>query len=153
MLTKHQTKGEEKMSTRAVYDFVDPKSWGVKTLSIYKHHDGYPKGGVEFIYRAFLKNLGYDVRNYDELKVYKRGSYPTKTRVSRDQLAISFFTENQDSLIEFTTGADAHGDIEYRYEIERDSTIRIFKVESDMGSLLEFEGKLFEALERYCRDK
>lgn len=36
------------MSTRAVYTFVDDHS----TIHVYKHHDGYPEGGISFLLAA-----------------------------------------------------------------------------------------------------
>lgn len=36
------------MSTRAMYTFKDERD----TIHVYKHHDGYPEGGVDFIRSA-----------------------------------------------------------------------------------------------------
>ena len=113
------------MSTRAVYDFIDNGRWAHKTVSIYKHHDGYPIGGIDFIDMA------------------SRGASSTDVS-KRDTLVANFIIENRnEGLIEITSHWKHHGDLEYRYEIEEDLNIRIFELgfDSDDWSLI-YEGHL-----------
>ena len=42
------------MSTRAVYTFKNISDWDNSEIHIYKHHDGYPTGGLTWIKQAYL---------------------------------------------------------------------------------------------------
>ena len=83
------------MSTRAVYTFIDDNDHH----HVYKHHDGYPSGAIEFILKALDK------------------SWPLP-RFEADEFAASFIAANKDAAggIRLTTGPSAHGDLSYRYE-------------------------------------
>ena len=83
------------MSTRAVYTFIDYNYHH----HVYKHHDGYPSGAIEFILKALDK------------------SWPLP-RFEADEFAASFIAANKDAAggIRLTTGPSAHGDLSYRYE-------------------------------------
>jgi hypothetical protein len=83
------------MSTRAVYTFIDEDDHH----HVYKHHDGYPSGAIEFILKALDK------------------SWPLP-RFEADEFAASFIAANKDSAggMRLTTGPSAHGDLSYRYE-------------------------------------
>jgi len=83
------------MSTRAVYTFIDEDDHH----HVYKHHDGYPSGAIEFILKALDK------------------SWPLP-RFEADEFAASFIAANKDAAggIRLTTGPSAHGDLSYRYE-------------------------------------
>ena len=113
------------MSTRAVYTFISKNDWGLKEVHIYKHHDGYPTGAIEFIDNA------------------TRG-YASTDIPQRDTLVANFIIENRvHGLIEITSHWKHHGDLEYRYEIEEDLTIRIFELSFDSGDWsLRYEGHL-----------
>ena len=84
------------MSTRAVYTFIDEDNHH----HVYKHHDGYPSGAIEFILKALDK------------------SWPLP-RFEADEFAASFIAANKGSAggVRLTTGPSAHGDLSYRYEI------------------------------------
>lgn len=73
------------MSTRATYGFPDDG------VTIYKHHDGYPKGAATHFYNAW-RNAG-------------RG------------MAAGFLRGNDDA--ELTKSHEYHGDTEYRYEVRK----------------------------------
>lgn len=113
------------MSTRAVYTFISKSDWGLKEVHIYKHHDGYPTGAIEFIDNA------------------TRG-YASTDIPQRDTLVANFIIENRvHGLIEITSHWKHHGDLEYRYEIEEDLTIRIFELSFDSDAWsLRYEGHL-----------
>ena len=96
------------MSTRAVYTFISKSDWGLQEVHIYKHHDGYPTGGIDFIDMA------------------SRGASSTDVP-KRDLLVANFIIENRnEGLIEITSHWKHHGDLEYRYEIEEDLQVKIF---------------------------
>jgi hypothetical protein len=84
------------MSTRAVYTFIDANS----THHVYKHHDGYPSGAAEFIANTLPH------------------AWPLP-RFEADEFGASFIAANKSGAggIRLTSGYDAHGDLEYRYEI------------------------------------
>lgn len=94
------------MSTRAVYTFIDDMG----THHVYKHHDGYPRGAVEWITAA----LPY--------------AWPLP-RFEADDFAAAFVAANKEGVkpgdppmyqgggVRLTHGYDRHGDLEYRYEI------------------------------------
>src|SRR5260370_41504845 len=44
--------GEDIMSTRACYRFIDPDSTDPEVVTVYKHSDGYPEGAVCWITKA-----------------------------------------------------------------------------------------------------
>jgi len=98
------------MATRGVYTFKEGGEYRMKNLSIYKHWDNYPSMAIQFI-----KN-GID-HFYDNNLALTR----------RDAMAISFLIANTEQNysvnvkgyadMEFTSGHEAHADIEYRYEI------------------------------------
>ena len=97
------------MSTRAVYTFISKSDWGLKEVHIYKHHDGYPTGAIEFIDNATRGCSCSDISQ-------------------RDLLVANFIIENRsESPIEITSHWKHHGDLEYRYEIFEDLQIKIFK--------------------------
>lgn len=75
------------MSTRATYRFHDDP-----TVTIYKHHDGYPKGAACWLYNAW--------------RCRARG------------LAAGFLRGNEDA--ELTVSHEIHCDTEYRYDLKPD---------------------------------
>jgi hypothetical protein len=95
------------MSTRAVYTFKTPSEWDQSEVHIYKHHDGYPKGGLTFIKEAFA----YYINNYETMKHL----------VNRDALSTCFLLSinkgEKYGGCDITEHHNKHGDIEYRYEI------------------------------------
>ena len=103
------------MSTRAVYTFISKSDWGLQEVHIYKHHDGYPTGGIDFIDNATRGVL---------VVIFHK----------RDLLVANFIIENRnEGLIEITSHWKHHGDLEYRYEIFEDLNIRIFELGFDSG--------------------
>ena len=63
------------MSTRAVYTFKTNSEWDNSEVHIYKHHDGYPKGGITWIKQAYL---------------FYRENEALHNLVTRDALSTSF---------------------------------------------------------------
>lgn len=84
------------MSTRAVYTFIDTD----KKYHVYKHHDGYPSGALEFIARAQVH------------------AWPLP-RFEASEFACAFISANKSEAggIYLTDTYKSHGDLEYRYEI------------------------------------
>ena len=95
------------MSTRAVYTFKTNSEWDSSEVHIYKHHDGYPKGGITWIKEAYL---------------YYRNNEAIKHLYVRDALSTSFLLSinkgEKYGGCEITEHHKTHGDIEYRYEIK-----------------------------------
>lgn len=83
------------MSTRAVYEFFSKKE---RIISVYIHSDGYPDGAAMYFNRA-LEDSDWDFN--DRYEIY---DFITK------------FVKLNDG--EITAGAEAHGDLEYIYEID-----------------------------------
>jgi len=90
------------MSTRATYEFIgDNESW-----TVYKHHDGYPKGGYQWIARALQWAWALP-------------------RFEADEFAAAFCAANKGKPdgeyrgggVCFTQGRDAHGDTEFHYVV------------------------------------
>ena len=142
------------MSTRAVYDFIDNGKWAHKTVSIYKHHDGYPNGAIGFI----LKATEIHVPIGDEFTNYR-----DDTNI-RDRLVVGFFVNNvQSGMMEITRGHEFHGDLEYRYEIIGSNEhpfkheIKIFERDyysnDETPSKLIFDGTLKEAIDQYLEKR
>ena len=104
------------MSTRAVYTFKNISDWDNSEIHIYKHHDGYPTGGLTWIKQAYL--------------YYRENHKTLKNLENRDALVISFLLSiNEDEGDKYggcriTEHHERHGDLEYRYEI---STLKNFK--------------------------
>ena len=108
------------MTTRAVYTFVSKSKYGLKEVHVYKHHDGYPQGAIDFITNAFI------VKDKEDFKDYRDDTS------FRDRLVVGFFVNNiGHGHMELTTSWKDHGDLEYRYEIEEDLNIRIFELSFD----------------------
>lgn len=142
------------MSTRAVYDFIDNSKWAHKTVSIYKHHDGYPNGAIGFILNA----TKIHVPSGDEFTNYRND-----TNI-RDRLVVGFFVNNVESgMMEITRGHKFHGDLEYRYEIIGSNDhlfkheIKIFErdyySDDETPSKLIFDGTLKEAMDKYLEQR
>ena len=95
------------MSTRAVYTFKTMSEWDNSEVHIYKHHDGYPKGGLTWIKEAYL--------------YYREHQETMKHLVNRDALSTCFLLSinkgEQYGNCEITEHHEKHGDLEYRYEI------------------------------------
>ena len=137
------------MSTRAVYDFIDNGKWANKSVSIYKHHDGYPTGGLGFIFNA----TKIHVPSGDEFTNYR-----DDTNI-RDRLVVGFFVNNvQSGMMEITRGHEFHGDLEYRYEIiggnknHFDHKVKIYKRDyySDgIEWVCSFDGTLQDACKEF----
>lgn len=124
------------MSTRAVYTFKDRYD----TYHVYKHHDGYPSGAALWIEGGFQQfNDDFD-------------GEPKQFEAS--ELATRFIVANKGRYggIYLSKGHTYHGDLEYRYEIESDSSgaiIRAYKIpfESNVPEQIIFRGTLKEFLE------
>lgn len=102
------------MSTRAVYTFkaTDP---GQPDFSVYKHHDGYPSGAAEFIAKALP--LAWPLPRYEN-----------------SEFAAAFVAANKEAGggVYLTGGCDAHGDLDYRYEIAlEEQHLRVTVYEAD----------------------
>jgi hypothetical protein len=97
------------MSTRAVYTFKD----AYDTSHVYKHHDGYPSGGLEFIALATIY------------------AWPLP-RFEAKEFGAAFIRANKDEAggVYLTSSYKNHGDLEYRYQItsmNKTLYIEIFK--------------------------
>jgi hypothetical protein len=84
------------MGTRAVYTFIDEDG----RHSVYKHWDGYPKGACQFIANA--RELAWPLPRFEA-----------------DEYAAAFVAANKQEAgnVRLTSGPDAHGDLEYAYEV------------------------------------
>src|SRR6516164_7604860 len=93
------------MGTRAVYTFIDADD----RHSVYKHWDGYPRWGCQFI--ANTLSLAWPLPRFEA-----------------DEFAAAFVAANKKQAgdIRLTTGPEVHGDLAYRYEIRcSDSRLHI----------------------------
>lgn len=90
------------MSTRAVYSFKDSSN----TFHVYKHHDGYPSGAVQWILAA----LPYAWK----LPRFEASEFATAFIAANKELKESLF---QGGDVYLTHGHGEHGDLDYRYEI------------------------------------
>ena len=129
------------MSTRAVYEFISSDEFAPKKVSVYKHHDGYPQGAVNFIWSAY----------HDTLPSTKYHS------PIRDKLVVGFIKNNAGrGLIQITSGRSAHGDLDYYYEIHDDPDITVKCFERDWDSNYSFkfiwEYPIAEAWQRFTSD-
>ncbi len=86
------------MGTRAVYTFIDEDT----RHSVFKHWDGYPRGACRFIENALA--LAWPLPRFEA-----------------DEFAAAFVAANKQGTgnIRLTEGPDAHGDLEYAYDISR----------------------------------
>jgi len=117
------------MSTRATYTFKATTEYDHNIeydhdIHIYKHHDGYPQGGLNFIRNALQGPRAFN--RYED------------ARLTRDQVVLNFFSCNNYESISFTSHYKAHADLEYRYEIKKTGkdqldldnwTIKVYKLE------------------------
>jgi hypothetical protein len=141
------------MSTRAVYTFKNISEWDNSEVHIYKHHDGYPMGGLTWIRQAYL--------------YYRENHKTLKNLENRDALVTSFLLSiNEDEGDKYggcyiTEHHEKHGDLEYRYEISTlnnfkespiatNMAIRIYSTASWKGDEeLIFRGNLAEAIAKF----
>ena len=139
------------MSTRAVYTFKNISDWDNSEIHIYKHHDGYPTGGLTWIKQAYL--------------YYRENQKTLKHLENRDALVTSFLLSINEGEkyggCSITEHHERHGDLEYRYEIStlknfKDSpiatnmSIRIYSIaswEGDKGLI--FGGSLAQAIAEF----
>lgn len=84
------------MGTRAVFTFKDED----QSFSVYTQYDGYPEGAAEFLTKALPFAWALP-------------------RFEPDEFAAAFVAANKEKggSIRLTTGADAHVDLDYEYEI------------------------------------
>ena len=113
------------MGTRAVYTFIDQGN----RHSVYKHYDGYPRWGCQFI--ANTLPLAWPLPRFEA-----------------DEFAAAFVAANKKQAgdIRLTTGPEAHGDLAYRYEIRCPGGrihVRIYGCAHDDQPI--FEGTLEDA--------
>ena len=139
------------MSTRAVYTFKTLSDWDQSEVHVYKHHDGYPKGGLTFIKDA----VEYYYDNYETMK----------NLVDRDALLTSFLLSVNKGAkyvnCDITEHHDKHGDLEYRYEITplegfsdasclTNTGIKIYSCASWEGEeKVIFDGDLHQAISKF----
>jgi hypothetical protein len=114
------------MSTRAVYTFHSVASPEGATdrnpISIYKHHDGYPSGALSFLLNASLyctDEVKFTTCSYVDTNSYLDDEVEPITVASvRDQFVLGFMMSNGNGGHKyFTPSPEAHGDIEYAYNI------------------------------------
>lgn len=84
------------MSTRATYEFRDERG----THTVYRHHDGYPEGGLQWIANALP--FAWELPRFEA-----------------DDFAAAFVAGNKSGGggVRLTAGRDAHGDTEYHYVV------------------------------------
>jgi len=92
------------MSTRAIYKFFEDVVSNEPPIDIYKHHDGYPSGAVNWI------------RNANEQAAHLLQDHPAMHLTRRDAMIIGFLTHN--TGYRKISEEKLHGDIEYVYEIQ-----------------------------------
>src|SRR5579875_271779 len=110
------------MGTRAVYTFIDAAA----RHSVYKHWDGYPRCGCQFIINSLPL------------------AWPLP-RLEADEFAAAFVAANKQGAgdIRLTSGPEAHGDLAYRYEIrcqDKHLHVRIYERPDEDRPI--FEGSL-----------
>lgn len=103
------------MSTRSVLTFIDERG----RHSVYKHHDGYPSDTLD----ALLKTVPY------------AWDLP---RFEADDFGAAFIAANKQrggGSIRLTKGPEAHGDLEYDYEISfQNNAITVKQFDWNWGS-------------------
>lgn len=121
------------MSTRATYEFQD--AYG--SYTVYKHHDGYPKGGLQWIAKAIP--FAWDMPRFEA-----------------DDFAAAFVAGNKHPIggdVRLTKGKDAHGDTAYHYVV----TCRAGVLHVDITTGQSWEpvasGALDELLDKYAPDR
>ena len=108
------------MSTRAIYKFGGGPRTQEATIDIYKHHDSYPSGAVEWIKHGVYKAsaLGVDAAMGTN---------------KRDLMVMGFLLGNTGHRL--ISEEKLHGDIEYVYEIQNygdmESEIKAYFIEHD----------------------
>ena len=142
------------MSTRACYVFKQSGPYR-KDITIYKHHDGYPAGGISFIKAA--KDYG------DQLPADEFGENLSH---ESDKMVTGFMASPliTNRAKEFTDDYKRHGDLAYHYEITDDNYVEVFShnyvlVGEEQKSLLDneyeekveliFSGSIDEAVKKY----
>jgi hypothetical protein len=124
------------MSTRATYEFVD--QYGSHT--VYKHHDGYPEGGLQWIYKAL------------------EFAWPLP-RFEADDFGAAFIAANKPQKygdsgggVRLTDSRESHSDTEWHYIIKCiDGKINV-RIEKLFDKTIT-EGFLDELLDRYAPDR
>lgn len=106
------------MGTRAVYTFKD----SYNTHHVYKHYDGYPRGE------------GAGAGALGAIEAAKEYAWDLP-RFEASDFSAAFVAANKDKgggNVYLTDGYEYHGDLEYRYEIEKQDNkllVKVFKVE------------------------
>ena len=130
------------MSTRAVYEFHNLNSkYDNSVVSVYKHHDGYPEGGSNFINNA--KKL-YDSGVFN-------GSYEHKNDLTdRDGMVVAFMTHPENGGSKSFGTEEEHPDIEFLYKIYGNERVEIWNVRSWEGEPnVVFDGSIFSAFFKF----
>lgn len=120
------------MSTRAVYTFKDER----QTFHVYKHHDGYPSGAIQWIEKAIP--YAWKLPRF-EASDFSAAFIAGNKRSQHDN-------PYQGGGVYCTHDWEDHGDLEYRYEIElhdKELFIRAFSVSCSNCKLI-FEGNMNE---------
>lgn len=117
------------MSTRAVYTFFDQH----EEHSVYKHHDGYPEGALEFIKKAV------------------KSAWPLP-RFEPDDFGAAFVAANRDGPggVYLTKGPETHSDLSYLCRISCRNG-RIYVQILCFGNNSVSEGYLNNLLKVYCK--
>lgn len=111
------------MSTRAVYTFQDDHG----SFDIYKHHDGYPSGALQWVAKA-LGNAA-NISNFEAC-----------------EFAAAFVAANKSGHggVYLSTGWANHGDLEYRYVITCAANTLVVTCYDMPENTLVFSGTLAE---------
>jgi len=130
------------MGTRAVYTFKE----GKERYHVYKHWDGYPEGAALFFMRAIPYAWG-------------------GKRFEAMDFAAAFVAGNKKEGggdVYFTKGPNAHGDLEYVYELSQNDLgglmVRALSVDWDDAKNVTvkkqiFKGSLLAFVQKYGRDE
>tara|TARA_R100001594_G_scaffold100256_1_gene134856 strand:- start:800 stop:1219 length:420 start_codon:yes stop_codon:yes gene_type:complete len=135
------------MSTRAVYEFNNKENpYDKSVVSVYKHYDGYPEGGI-----GFIKNA----KDLYESGVFN-GNFEYKDDVTaRDGMVLAFMSHPQnEGSKSFTESWENHGDLEYFYKIYANESVEIFSVaswENEGRPELVFQGSIEDAFNNYVK--
>jgi len=127
------------MATRATYQFIRFDDNESVSVTVYKHHDGYPKGALQWI-----TNTVVDLVCHGEGKRRLPHSLHPKT------IAHAFMRANKKhGFMEITPSAEAHADTEYHYTITPHFSVLVFgKSDGEKyPNTLLFEGTLAKANE------
>ena len=129
------------MSTRATYQFIRFDDDESVSVTVYKHHDGYPEGAVRW-----LTNTVVDLVCHGELV-----SNSLRYSIHPKEVAHAFMRANsKHGFMEITPSYTDHADTDYHYVITPHFSVLVFgKSDGEKyPNTLLFEGTLAKANEK-----